>query len=200
MFHRAKMFAAAALLSVTASVASAATVGFAATDRATADGFSNFAIALSGAVFSTGSVNSWETWIERIDGNLATGTMSLLVLDDVGGGNYDVVGIDTQTVGLGFNSFMSNIHVTSGNILAILMGTAKVSYDLIGANNVGSDPFSLNGAFGVLPGVGDTIALNAGVTNRQYSIQATVVPLPASGLLLLGALGGFAALRRRKTA
>jgi hypothetical protein len=31
-------------------------------------------------------------------------------------------------------------------------------------------------------------------------VQIAAVPLPAGGLLLLGALGGFAALRRRKTA
>jgi len=32
------------------------------------------------------------------------------------------------------------------------------------------------------------------------SANAASVPLPAGGLLLPGALGGFAALRRRKTA
>jgi len=113
----------------------------------------------------------------------------------------NVVAIDTRTVGVGLNSFLSSINVTSGNILAVLMGDAKVSYDLVGtgSNIIGPDPYSPNGAFGVLPLVGNTIALNAGGTQRQYSIIAAI-PLPAGGLLLFGALGGLALLRRRKTA
>ena len=34
----------------------------------------------------------------------------------------------------------------------------------------------------------------------QLSLQVAAVPLPAGGLLLIGAIGGLAALRRRKTA
>ncbi len=188
-------------LALLGGTAHAATVGYAATDRALADGYSNFAIAMTSAVFSTGTVTAWETFIEAINGNAMTGTVSLLVLNDVGSGNYDVVGIDTRTVGVGLNSFTTSIQVSAGNILAILMGDAKVSYDLLGNNSTGPDPYSPNGAFGTLPGVGNTIALNEGGTERIYSINATaVVPLPVGGLLLLGALGGLAALRRRKTA
>lgn len=53
----------------------------------------------------------------------------------------------------------------------------------------------------------DTLTLSFGDTvntirGGQAGLQMTVaaVPLPAGGLLLLGALGGIAALRRRKTA
>jgi len=106
-----------------------------------------------------------------------------------------------MTVGLGLNSFLSNINVISGNILAVLMGDAKMSYDLVGtgSNSIGPDPYSPNGAFGVLPFVGDTIALTAGGTQREYSIIAAV-PLPAGGLLLIGALGDLGVLRCRMTA
>jgi len=39
-----------------------------------------------------------------------------------------------------------------------------------------------------------------GVAKKQNLVTATPVPLPAAGLLFLGALGGLAALRRRKAA
>lgn len=38
------------------------------------------------------------------------------------------------------------------------------------------------------------------LANIDFSIQAAVVPIPAAGLLLLTALGGAFAMRRRKTA
>jgi len=194
MFHSAKVFLAAALLSLVASVSSAATVGYTAQVRGNSDGFSNFAIAMTDAVFSNGVISGWETWVQAIDGNAATGSMALLVLNDAGGGNYNVVGVDSRTVVAGLNTFTSNITVAAGNILAIWMGDAKVAFDYSGS---GAGPYSNNGAFGAAPG--GTIALIAGSSSRYYSINTTVVPLPAAGLLLLGALGGLAALRRRKS-
>lgn len=192
MFHSAKVFLAAALLSLVATVSSAATVGYTAQVRDNTDAYSNFVIAMTDAVFSNGLVTGWETYIQAIDGSNAQ--MALMVLKDVGGGNFDVVAVDTRTVTMGLNSFSSSITVAAGNILALWMGDAKVAFDF---SPTGTGPYSNNLAFASAPG--GTISLSAGGSSRYYSINTTVVPLPAAGLLLLGALGGLAALRRRKS-
>lgn len=49
---------------------------------------------------------------------------------------------------------------------------------------------------------GDTVSVGRfgnGDANIDFSLAATTVPVPAAGLLLLTALGGAAALRRRKS-
>jgi hypothetical protein len=46
----------------------------------------------------------------------------------------------------------------------------------------------------------DTTNTRGNVDGQLASIEVSAVPVPAAGLLLLGALGGAAALRRRKTA
>lgn len=46
----------------------------------------------------------------------------------------------------------------------------------------------------------DRLVLSAGKPALEYAnLRVAAVPLPAGGLLLLGALAGIAALRRRKT-
>jgi hypothetical protein len=187
--------AVAAVLSVGA--ASAATIGYTASDRALADTFSDFVIVLNQAAFSTGVISAWDVFIEAIDGNAGSGQMALVVLQETVPGTFNVVASDTRTVVAGINNFTgTSIAVATGQILAIWMGTAKVSYEN-GAD--GGDLYSNNGSFGSAP-VG-TIGIANGGIDRLYSIEATVsaVPLPATGLMLLGALGGIAALRRRKS-
>jgi hypothetical protein len=56
-----------------------------------------------------------------------------------------------------------------------------------------------NTFFGWVLGSTDGI-LGAATAGIRANIVTTPVPLPAGGLLLIGALGGFAALRRRKAA
>ena len=46
----------------------------------------------------------------------------------------------------------------------------------------------------------DSTSTRGNVDGQLASIEVSAVPVPASGLLLLGALGGAAALRRRKAA
>ena len=84
--------------------------------------------------------------------------------------------------------------------LSALYGT------LVGQIGVGGDFFVLGSNFsGPAAAVGELFLYNwdSNTGDNSGSIEATVtaaIPLPAGGLLLLGALGGIAALRRRKTA
>jgi hypothetical protein len=84
------------------------------------------------------------------------------------------------------------------------IGGVSQNYTTIGSSNTawqlvtmaftsdGSTPqtlkFSATGPSGGIGGLLDNVSIT----------QTSVVPLPATGLMLLGALGGFAALRRRK--
>ncbi|WP_176559560.1 VPLPA-CTERM sorting domain-containing protein [Rubellimicrobium roseum] len=45
----------------------------------------------------------------------------------------------------------------------------------------------------------DTGVRKGGVADIDFAVEAAVVPVPAAGLLLLTAMGGLAAMRRRKT-
>jgi hypothetical protein len=86
---------------------------------------------------------------------------------------------------------------TQGN-LSTLYGT------LVGRIG-GGDFFALGSSFtGMASAAGELFLFNwdSNDSDNSGSIAATIsaVPLPAGGLLLLGAMGGLAALRRRKTA
>lgn len=192
----------AVALSAAAPDAEAGTVvvGAAATDRALADSFSDFAIAFTDTIFPTGTITGWEVFIERFDGT--DRQVGLLVLEQVSGNNYKVNGIDLRTVGLGLNlSGPVSIDVTAGEILAVFMADAKVSYDLINQPS-GDDIFTANGAIAVTPTLGQTLSLSQGSTERIYSINATVsqIPVPAALPLLLSGLAGLGFVARRRRA
>ena len=94
----------------------------------------------------------------------------------------------------------------------------EVLYEKSGAFNLGKGNFKVSNSKAaiaagkaLLTGMSGPITQNYDMTylqsndsrgqGRQYSqhlVTATVVPLPAGGFLLLGALGGLAVLRRRK--
>ena len=183
-------FAAVLLASFAAAMpgAQASTVGFAAIDRSHNDSYSNFALAFTNQVFSAGTLTKWSTYTG------SSGQLALLVLTPQGGNNYQVAALDVQTVSAGLSTFSASISTLAGQILGVWMGTAKVDYTLLNQPS-GPDQYTANLALGSAPTIGDLISFGAGSTDRQYSLSATVVPLPAalpllaSGFGLLGFLG-----------
>lgn len=197
---------AAGIISLAATQASAGviTVGNELLDRSTSDGWNDFTIGLTEEVLPTGKITSWSTYIERFEGGNDT-TIALLALRNTGGSSWSVVGIDEENVsGTGLQgSFDADIDVLAGDILAIWMTDAKVSFDYTSD----SVNWSQGGNYQVseAPLIGEIFNLNhggdAGNGQRTYSLQATVetfdVPEPSSlGLLGLG-LAGLGVVRRR---
>lgn len=183
------------LIGTMISSASAVTmVGNPAVDRSTADtATSPFIMALTDAVFSTGHITQWQTYIDSVI-NSPTGTMGMLVLSPTGpAGNYTIKAVDIEdNLGVGLHTFTppSPIDVAADDILGLYISTARVALDFV--NNI-SGP--INYFLNVEPPyVGQNLTGMDGVSTRTYSLIATVVPVPpslplfAAGLGLLGVL------------
>ncbi|MBD5778860.1 VPDSG-CTERM sorting domain-containing protein [Pelagicoccus sp. NFK12] len=177
-----------------ASSAQAITIGNDAIDRTHGDGFSNFSMALLTEVVPAGGayLTGWETYIEYG----AQGNMALLFLEDKGSNNYEVKFVDERTVALGLNSFSASGALDAGWIMGIWMGTAKVSFDYVSGPDT---TFTANGVLGSAPTVGQTVAYTGNITDRVYSINATVPDAGATISLLGIGLIGLAAVSRRKS-
>lgn len=139
-----------------------------------------------GEVFLTGDFNS------NTDMNLSfASTVDSISFDivDIDGGRDDLVG---EAVEEQFTFEFLNAGVTQGI-------TRITSNDVKGNATVVTVSFS--GLFDEVSIVGVTPRglrhIGWGIDNINYT-QASVVPLPAGGVLLLTALGGFATMRSRK--
>ena len=91
-------------------------------------------------------------------------------------------------------------HVEKATVIGITAGGAETVLGYI-ANGVAESVITFTGIFAQLKLV-DTSPLGGHSIDGFDidSIAVSTVPVPAGGLLLAGALGGIAALRRRKTA
>lgn len=86
------------------------------------------------------------------------------------------------------------------NTLSFLLDGVEVG-SVNGIELVGCCGTNIPSSLITISGVGqfDEVVFTSGAPAFEYA-NVAAVPLPAGGLLLLGALGGIAALRRRKTA
>lgn len=177
----------------------AATIGAAATDRSSADGWSNFVLGLTSENFTTdGTVTDWSVYTNN------AGTLGMLLLRPTTGSNYEIIGADFQNANAGLNTFSftadtGTASVMAGDILGLYIGTAKVDFDFTaggianwcGGSNCIADPVS-----GII--AGETLELTGGPQNRVYSANVNAVPLPAAAWLFGSAILGLVAAKRRK--
>ncbi|GAB4576949.1 MAG: hypothetical protein Tsb0019_03300 [Roseibium sp.] len=175
------------------------TIGNDAISRGSFDSYNNFGLALTGVASPVGgTISNWEVFARA-------GTIALLVLRPTAvATDFTLVGFDARTAVNGFQSFASSLSIQQNDILGLFLGTGDVSYGLDSGPNVCGTPncnvfFTSNGGIPALAGlVGTDIAFSAGATDRTYSVNATIVPLPASALLLVSAFGGLLLTRRFK--
>ncbi len=102
---------------------------------------------------------------------------------------YDAVANDVDGSGAAFG-YVYNVNV---------FDTFDISSNPITCG-IGECAFQLEGAFGGTPGEWYLDYLPAGgaaIDLGYYEVRAAIVPVPASGLLLLGAVGVLAARRRK---
>lgn len=94
--------------------------------------------------------------------------------------SFDLLGVDSNDnydISINGGSFMNSLTALASNVVGVNnvnFFTVRASGTLFQDGFLGNDEFSLK------------------------SVNVASVPLPAAGLLLLGALGGLSALRRRK--
>lgn len=86
------------------------------------------------------------------------------------------------------------VDVNIFGISNVFLGTIAVTSDVVGLDLSGF------GSITRLLFDDSSTAAGVGYANFSFDQVAAPVPLPAGGLLLIGALGGLAALRRRKLA
>ena len=111
--------------------------------------------------------------------------------------DFSVAGVSSVSIGLGDNNAdEDNLFVNAYDALDNLLDSTSLFNP---AANVGFETLSVFGsdiAYVVFGGTGQDGKYNVYADN--FSFEVAAVPLPAGGLLLLGGLGAFGALRRRK--
>ncbi len=202
-----KSLVAAAVLSLgVASPALCATITNVAPDLAT--------LAPSSVTLPIGS-----SWIVPPDQVSGTNGIARSPFEDLGAGNYD--SIPYFSVGNNHGPALAQLLLSSAqNTLSFLWGSpddynfvtlinrALTMGDpnfalVVGLNDLTNPPLGGSATFVSIAGFTfDKVEFYSGAVSFEFANITTTapapVPLPAGGLLLVGALGGLAALRRRK--
>ena len=135
----------------------------------------------------------------------ANENLGLIDLDD---GAFTFSGITgASSGGLNFSVMSSSLAPTASGAMQILIeaaGSSAISFTNLSFGGVNLVLQPIIGGFAAYfsAAVPADFVFNFTNANRSDSIQISLaaVPLPAGGLLLIGALGGLAAMRRRKAA
>lgn len=159
-------------------------------DAATVDIF-------DGDVINPIALNTTYTYEEKIDGNTGPISRMVIFIADAADAPLPVIASNLTLTGVSgtvVNPFMSWFDGTT--TITAFFDDITFGSTTFGVGSILStmfetpDALSQTLSFGWESFTGDAI---------QVSLQVSTVPLPAGGLLLLTALGGVAALRRRRT-
>lgn len=205
MMYRLKMTLAAAATVVFAAFPSlAATV--------TSNNLDNAALsALAGSSTALPGGGSWQAGPapQEVAGNEAGQYRS--PFEDLGVGNFESIAywnvLGGQTGMLVLNSLRTSLSFLWGSVdtyntvtLFNSVAGTSMTFDNTDLGNPDAPTLGLSASFVTITGFTfDRVAFGGTGNSMEFS-NVSAVPLPAGGLLLIGALGGLALLRRRKTA
>ena len=197
MMQGTRMLALASALAMSAALpGAAATVQTTELDTADLNGLTPMAnpdaAAISGEVYEnvTGSIGGLR--LSPWDGSIHEATGVYTSVNAGASATYDFAGLQT-----GFSLIWGSPDSYNDLVVRLITGdTLVASFDGTAAQG----PVQVGAAlFEVGDVLFDRLVLSSGSNAFEFAnLTATPVPLPAGGLLLLGALGGLAALRRKR--
>lgn len=193
--------AAVALACAVSAPASAATIDFATGGNGTASGGAVGALTYTTSCAAGGFLNTGCTVTQSANGLGVNGSPDLQPLEIDGIPGWEVVtvtfswAVKLVDISLGLIDSNDDMEWSVNGGSWTHVGATIPTPVVIGANNVTSFSVrasNVNTFFGLVPELNDNFTL--------ASATISPVPVPAAGLMLVGALGGLAALRRKRKA